>query len=69
MKEIFEKFLDKEITIKFSNMHEFKFKVFIVSDNYFGLKLRDRDGYFPYNSVSAIYIKGEDVLVELKRFE
>lgn len=68
MKDIFEKFLGSEITIKFPNRHQFKFKVFMVSDNYFGLKLPENgEGYYPYNSVLGVYVRDENVTVELKR--
>lgn len=56
MKDLFKKYLNKDVTVSIGGYRSVNGKLFLVSDSYFGVKSFSSEHYYPYSVVSEITI-------------
>ena len=63
MKDLLKKYLNKDVTISIGGYHSIKGKLFVVSDNYFGVKSFSSEHYYPYSVVHEIKIVSSSITI------
>lgn len=63
MKDLLKKYLNKNVTVSIGGYRSIKGKLFVVSDNYIGIKSFSSEHYYPYSVVHEIKIDSSSITV------